>query len=239
MLRYYMGKKQFSIMRGLPVILWVIAILSIGAATTARAQDQDLPGRGLLSDPVDSTDEDAAFSLETETGIAEATAMPPPAAADSGSGNYLNDPLFNALHPDIQDEIIAEAESIYNDCSRKLTYSYYHDCGCLAGRFVEERLKQGPDQHTYSLRSTISRDCANQPGIAGHSFNLCMNSLGLLSPSSRNLREPELEEHCTCFARTMATRYARAPNPHYKYIARLRTQSMQACADQRNQPVRR
>lgn len=157
----------------------------------------------------------------------------PGAGTSAESLPQSGNPVFESLLPEIQDEILAESEMVQQNCERDANYAFFHDCECIAIRFIQERLERGPEAHWLNIRNGIRSQCVNVPGIAGHSFDYCMNTLGPLSSGTRNLPDDQLEEHCRCFARTMARNYDSAPNPNYRYISHMRVNSMRQCRDQR------
>lgn len=213
-------------------------------APAAKAPDwkkamQDLIDRAKTAQPAT-----AETGAQTKTGTPPQTqaqaqtqaALPSPAAPADGEEDRKKkdlffDRIFNTLTPDLQDELLEEAQQVYGECSQKMDYRDFHDCRCIASRFLESRLMQGPDRNRYDILNEIRSQCADAPAIAGTSYEMCMTRLALLSPQTRHLRDKEIETHCKCFARTMARRYTGAPNPDYTYIAIMRANVMQECRD--------
>lgn len=229
---------------GIALAIMAFPVLPLsGAARPAFATSvQEAPGakppdwKKGMQDLIDMTK--AAQQTQSQTQApaqAKAQAALPSPAAPAGNSedgkkrDLFFDRIFNTLTPDLQDELLDEAQQVYNECSQKMDYRDFHDCRCISSRFLETRLVQGPDRNRYDLLNEIRSQCADAPAIAGTSYDMCMNRLALLSPQTRHLRDKEIEDHCKCFARTMAKRYTAAPNPDYTYIALMRANVMDEC----------
>ncbi len=156
-------------------------------------------------------------------------AIPPPDKKNPGAPGSLFSDVFYALPPDLQQEILDETELVHSDCTKKLDYAKFHDCGCIAATFMDERLKRGPDAHQYIILNEIGNGCVDEPGVAGASYDLCINQMVYISPATRGFREAELKPFCECFARTMAARYAKSPFASYEYIGEMRGEVMMEC----------
>ena len=129
--------------------------------------------------------------------------------------------IFDQLPPDLQKEIIDEAIRVYDDCLAKDTYSQFHDCRCIGAKFFDARVLNGPTISQANLVFDIGGECVNQPGIAGLSYQECLDML-LLEPG-------DIEPVCTCYANDMAQSYARKPRADYRHIRQLAADSLIKC----------
>jgi hypothetical protein len=249
-------------MRGFFLFLFLSTLFVLPPSGPGRAQQQaaPAPATSATSAPEDSWKQSfmklmgrAQTIQQSNTPATAAQTAPPapsapveappaqkPAApAAAAAGTALGDPMFqvfSSLSPDLQNQLLDESQSVHDECSKKLDYPYFHDCQCIASTFLEARLKRGPDVNRYSILNDIGSKCVNKPGIAGHSYDECINRLSFLAPQTRQLTDKEIEPFCRCFARTMALRYAAAPNPNYDYIANMHSNVLNECYNKQNTP---
>lgn len=169
-----------------------------------------LPEKPLSQKPEDGTQTPAA---ERPAAVITSPATPAPLSSEA---------LLNALPPKLRQELLDEAEKYYNTCTQSGNFSNYHDCRCLAVKYLDKRLELGPEVDEYTLTSKIQSECPNKPGIAGFSYQKC-KQLFIYS------RVANLEEFCVCFANKVADLYAQNPYPHLNYQSEVDLQAMQAC----------
>jgi hypothetical protein len=138
--------------------------------------------------------------------------------------------LFDSLPRDIQDQIMAEAASVEQQCEQDPMYPYYHDCQCLGTKFIDARLNN-PDARQENLRFNIRTQCVNTPGIAGYNYNYCYNKASFMVPAAQKMNDKQRDEYCKCFARTTAKMYEDAPDPSYSHITQQQVAAFGACAN--------
>ena len=130
--------------------------------------------------------------------------------------------IFGSLPKDIQDEIIHESEVIYKDCENSELFNRMHDCECMAAKVMEERILNGPDRKTFSLKAKVQKSCIDVPAIAGYGFDRCQKQV-------RDY-EPEIhDELCSCYANQLAKSYEKNSRSTLSYLARLGANAMVSC----------
>lgn len=103
---------------------------------------------------------------------------------------------------EIPQEILDEADTVYNDCAANTDLSAYHDCECLAGKFLKDRMELGPMAFQNNILSKYQGECKNPAGIAGNRFTNCMANWKLNVPKDMRPRA-----FCECYAKTYAEQY--------------------------------
>ena len=161
----------------------------------------------------------------TGIGIAAAEERTAEAASDKGQTSGAFDSL------PLQDQIMAEAGEVKLECSQEPVFSYFQDCACMATKFIEER-KAGPKESRLALMYKMRFECVNEPGIVEYNHKYCMGHFVNMSPRARGFPDEKLEEYCGCFSKTVASSYARKPNPHYTYITDVQAEAMNSCRKQ-------
>ena len=149
------------------------------------------------------------------------------AASDKGEKNGV----FDSLPRDVQDQIRAEAGEVKLECSQEPVFSYFHDCACMATKFVDER-KADPTESRLALMYKMRFECVNEPGIVEYNHKYCMGHFVHMSPRARGFPDEKMEEYCRYFSKTVASNYARKPNPHYTYITDIQAEAMSSCRKQ-------
>jgi hypothetical protein len=207
-------------------------------SSSAFAQVKNLPESFKMpgTDPVPqaATGGNDVFSkaVAAQKGAAAPNAQHTPESAPKA---LLFSPLFDSLPRDIQDQIMAEASVVEQNCAADMTYSYFHDCECLGAKFIDARVNN-PDVAKETLTFRMRKDCVNEPGIAGYSYNYCMKQFVYMMPAAKGFTDAKRDEYCKCYARTMAKRYADSPEPTHSYINNLQITSLNACLNKDNNP---
>lgn len=134
-------------------------------------------------------------------------------------------PIFLALPPEMQEEILDEAIGFQVECNRKRTYATFHDCECLSLRYLEERLLRGPEASADSIEYHIAHECTNPASIAGFAYGRCFRLY------QTTTRPDDLERTCECYANEFAQRYANRPRANNQHQVRIGVQSIQHCRD--------
>ena len=143
-------------------------------------------------------------SAQSETPSQAADALTAAVPAKTDYSKLAKNPLFAQLPPNIQEEIIAEAQSMYDMCSTRGNYSNYNDCDCIAIEFINARVNE-PDTPYGNLLTKVSPKCPNIPGMAGMAYKSCQTIIS---------SGPKKEAYCNCFANAVANRYAKTPVAH-------------------------
>jgi hypothetical protein len=137
--------------------------------------------------------------------------------------------VFVTLPRDMQDELMAEAERAQAICEMNPIFASFQDCECIKYKFLDARLATGPDDSTHNLLEEVSRECPNKPGIAGHQYKQCMETMPYVSVATKE----EADEFCGCVGNKVAEAYARAPANSMRYQIKLAAQAQIDC-DLRN-----
>lgn len=103
---------------------------------------------------------------------------------------------------DIPTEYLEEAEAFNTRCQTISAYATHRDCDCLAAKYLDERIKQGPLVDGSLLELNISKSCMNKDAAAGYSYKTCM-SQSVSFPSGQNP-----ENYCECVANAYANIFA-------------------------------
>lgn len=187
-------------------VLMTLALCVVCAATDARAQS----GAAQV--------EQKAFGDVAAPDIN----MPEPKQDEDNELWGVDSAMFISLSDDLQDLLLKEVEKVYNDCAAKGLYSRLHDCRCISVRFMDQRLRAGPDFNRNRLLDKIGAKCPNPAETAGYAYTECM---GVQSHS----RYENKEEYCECFGNNVARFYANRPIPHYAYYSKVSVAAYQAC----------
>lgn len=131
----------------------------------------------------------------------------------------------------IDPQYLAEMDKVYSLCSTSSFYSTYYDCKCQAVKFLDQRIKLGPDLPFESIMMNVNMQCTNVPGLAGYAYNLCTEKLSLL-----NYKDKDFAPFCECFANKFARTYAKRPRLSSRHVQVLQTDAYRECgfADLRN-----
>lgn len=126
------------------------------------------------------------------------------------------------LPENIPDILMAEVMDIKNNCDASGLYATYHDCNCIAVKFLDERLKSDPDTPKERVKKIVENRCPNTPAIAGFMYTSCV--------SFRKRDDPEgYVSFCTCAANEVAKRYSEHPDMNLRYIRRLKKEAFVSC----------
>lgn len=130
--------------------------------------------------------------------------------------------IFQSLSREMQEELLKETEQVSNACLTKTIYRQLHDCNCLAGKFLDERLLRGPEEDQRKILDDLKSTCPNMENTAAFAYNNCIetNKIG---------RTRDLEGYCKCFANNLAIAYADQPYPHIEYFSQLSIGAYRKC----------
>lgn len=122
--------------------------------------------------------------------------------------------IFANLPDDIQQELEAEAQLAYQECTYQTNFSRYHDCECIGAYYLDERVLQGPEENKATILSTVQKECVNEAGVAGQNYSQCMMMNTQIMPTGGL----SMEEYCTCYANEMAKAYKENPKMDTRYL---------------------
>jgi len=142
----------------------------------------------------------------------------------SGEKGYgVENPIFKALPPDIQEEILDEVQSVHDKCMGKGLYSKLHSCKCIASLFMDKRLEE-PDKPSEFIVSEVTNSCPNKEETAGYGYTNCID----LNQHS-NIKN--IDRYCSCVGNELARIYALRPKASYQYITSLSASAYSACSE--------
>lgn len=133
-----------------------------------------------------------------------------------------------------EEEMMAEAQQMYQLCDMNVYQKVYFNCECIAGAFLQQREKLGPLVTQDEIFSTItnsaqvSPSCANTEFIAGRAYQSCIN---FRTGYSRTELSEDNGDYCSCVANKMANDFGTAPRLSSQYVETLRFNAMEACED--------
>lgn len=179
-------------------------------------------------------------SLTSTTTTTETVVTPAPTAANPGTlppatpGSALTSkpadtlllsttPAIPAMDPkDIPDIVMKEMQEIQKNCERNYFYSSFHDCKCVAVKFLDARMKSDPDVPKERIFTQIAGQCVDEPSIAGYIYKSCADYMQHTRPS-------DYVSFCRCSANDVAKSYTKAPVMNLRYIEGLRRNAFVKC----------
>lgn len=127
---------------------------------------------------------------------------------------------------DIPDEYIAEAVAFNERCEADIDMRMYKDCDCLASKYLDERIKRGPQAGVASIAMFIEEACPDATEAAGIKYQTCMSSGPMMPPKI------PLEEFCQCYANTYAKLFeAYSPEANSRTFVALGTRAHVMCSN--------
>lgn len=99
----------------------------------------------------------------------------------------------------IPQEVIDEGEQIHAQCMNNFAMRTYHDCDCIAGKFIDDRMRLGPLEHSDSILAKYQGSCKNSTELAGYQYTKCMDQEELMVP-----REFKPKYYCECYGSEFA-----------------------------------
>lgn len=125
--------------------------------------------------------------------------------------------LLAGLPPAIQMELMNESETAFTHCNQNFMLSRYYECSCFALKFMEARIKSGPDTNFYNLITDMDySECVFTPAIAGHGFDRCYELMYL-----QEFTDEILDKICECTGRSVAESFGRNPVADMEYADNL------------------
>lgn len=127
------------------------------------------------------------------------------------------------------DEKDEEALYIFQQCNSNFVQRIYYDCACVSGMFRLERDKEDlvpQSQIVTEIFTNENSPCANTIGIAGDSYNKCMDFVSVFNERER----PETnQKYCQCVANNFASNFSKKPSLNLRSIERMHIDSMSQC----------
>jgi hypothetical protein len=136
-----------------------------------------------------------------------------------------------SVPPEMRQKIATDVAEMLKRCrSDWPLYASFHDCQCLAGKFVEARLRD-PGQPGEEIGFEIRRECVNPQGIITYMYDYCFKDVSRMNllQKMKGATERQWASYCKCFAATVAKTYASAPDPSYSYIETIGGDAFAAC----------
>lgn len=150
-----------------------------------------------------------------------------PERAVSGAGILdLNTPnnaqTVEVIDPkDIPETILKEMQGIEKDCETNYFYNSFHNCKCVAVKYLDARIKSDPNIPKERVFNKVANQCPDETAIAGYIYKNCAEYM-------KNVRK-DYVSFCTCNANNVARSYSKNPIMNLRYIESLRRNSMMAC----------
>lgn len=128
-----------------------------------------------------------------------------------------------AVNPaEIPDIVMQEVKEIEHICSGNYLYSSFHDCRCLAVKFLDARISTDPATSRDAVFKQVAAQCVNKVSIAGYIYPSCYDIMKLHYPDT-------YREICECTANKVAEDYAARPIVNLRYIEGLRKAAFRQC----------
>lgn len=135
--------------------------------------------------------------------------------------------LLAGLPPAIQMELMNESEIAFTHCNQNFMLPRFYECSCFALKFMEARIKSGPDANFYNLITDMDYgECVFTPAIAGHGFDRCYELMYL-----QEFTDEILDKICECTGRSMAESFGRNPVADMEYADNLFRDMLGKCRD--------
>lgn len=176
------------------IVFLLALILCAGYLFSAHTAHAQAPApQELLEDPASKTKK-APDAEKPVPGTLDPRLAPIP-GANAEDKKAL--PFKN--YSDIPDEALADMQNFHEECLVHYDLSAHYDCDCLSSRYLEERIKAGPNQSRQQIMLDISGECLDIARAAGRGYERCQSSGALnynggMSP----------EEYCECAGRNYA-----------------------------------
>jgi hypothetical protein len=200
----------------------IAALAVLGFASPVQAQQG-----GMLSAPNDSLGLNAP-SAPAPAGTLSPTnpdyaipGVPEAPPQDLDDADPLKNPIFLSLSPELQKQILDEAQSFYEDCTSKPSYAAMHNCECLSVHFTNERLRR-PTDSTTNIGNDIERHRVDIVATSGYEYGECMRIYPTIYPQ-------HLQKICECYGNTFARAYAKNPFPQSDYMIKIGVEAASKC----------
>lgn len=171
--------------------------------------------------------DNAATSNKAQNAQTDSTGNP---SASGKSLSYLNQDgeeinyrkIFDKLPPDIQKSLEDEAQGQFSLCNSDPLYSRTYDCRCMAVKYLDERIKRGPETSNAVIRRAVQLQCVDVASLAGLQYQNCQDSYGYFL-------KWKADEFCKCYANSVAKYFAKNPSNKTDYLPSLGVSAAQEC----------
>jgi hypothetical protein len=213
----------------------VLCAFVLLCAPQARAQDGTLsaPSSDILLAPTSP----AAIEPESPVPTTQDTMNEPydrkklPDSLTSGDGPRRETADIKNINPeDIPQILLDEMKEIEQNCEGNYFYSSFHDCRCVAVRFLDERLKSDPETPQFIIFKRVNAQCPDKTAIAGFVYRSCYDMA--------KIDRPDYIDFCECVAKEMTEAYAKRPMVNMSYIQDLRKTAFRSCGSMQNNSYR-
>ena len=209
-------------------------------AAPARAQEDE-----RLAAPPDMLEAPATAEIPASgTTTSESETVPAPAAPEDIKGSIVIEgerrltgeekaeeimqavlEKIRQLPPDIQKEIMDEADRAYANCSVDSMMMNFYDCSCYALTIAGERIDKGPEVPYIELISgTKTGHCVSGPLIAGYVNGICTEVMSL-QPVNTSIAD----EACRCTIKGMISAFRQQPVANMAYVQGLIDEKISQC----------
>lgn len=132
-------------------------------------------------------------------------------------------PTTKAIDPaEIPEILMQEVKEMENVCTSNYLYSSFHDCRCIAVKFLDARIKADPSTSRDAVFKQVAAQCVNKVSIIGYIYPSCYDIMKLHYPDS-------YRSICECTANKVAEDYALRPIVNIRYIEGLRKAAFRQC----------
>lgn len=108
-------------------------------------------------------------------------------------------------YKDTPREYLEEAEAFYGKCQSDFRFYQFYDCQCLSVKYLDERIKSGPERVQNSIVLALRRECKDGAYAAGAEYERCMTNGTLLFARGKTP-----DEYCACFGNEYAKLYEKS-----------------------------
>lgn len=133
-----------------------------------------------------------------------------------------NNPSAQSIDPkDIPDIVLEEMQNVEDNCRANYFYSSFHDCRCVAVKFVDARMRNDPAIPKERIFEQVATQCPDEPSIAGFIYKSCADYM-------KTIRK-DYVGFCKCSANNVARAYSKTPVMNMRYIEGLRRNAFVTC----------
>lgn len=200
-----------------PRVFLIVGFLLCGMVTPALAQQDGrlAPATPSLTAPAETLLPESAPNIAAQEG-------PSTKDLNLGSGVQKKPPSTSIDPADIPDILMQEMKEIETSCLANYFYSSFHDCRCVAVKFLDARIKNEPGASRDTVYKSVASQCADKVAVAGFVYRSCYDFMKFQRPY-------DYREFCSCSANHMAEEYAAYPMVNLRYMEKLRKNAYMAC----------
>lgn len=205
-----------------------LAAAMIFSGSMAFAADILKPATPSLTAPAGTTP--AAPEATGTPATAPGATQQPQTATSSMPAAPIGDGLKLSTKPsgpeavppkDIPDVLMAEMKDVESSCEKNYFYSSFHDCKCIAVKFIDARMKSDPSTTKDRVFNSISNECVDEAGVAGYIYRSCGDYM--------QHKRTDYVDFCKCTANKVAASFAKTPVMSLRVVESLRRQAFIDC----------